>query len=272
MVAAHVTGLIARLMQEYELLSNKKLNRDSTLDLIRKSATDFLPVAKNVKNQATTQEMRKAPDKWMPVLNYGEAIESIHIENNGLFRIYFSDALKKFRESEKLESEKAENFQEESLISPNKKEENLKNLPEEISANSFLEEKISENSFLNNLSQLDAKKNKLEPDAVVVRGGACKFNQRSINYSVNEKNQIEGLSVNVSLKGETWQKLAALLPNNQVGLTTVKEIIKKGGRIQYRPSQSNPYHAEISGLTIEQLQELFNVRKNPDPRRLYRYY
>ena len=59
--------------------------------------------------------------------------------------------------------------------------------------------------------------------------------------------------------------LEAEVRNGQVGVTTVGEIRKAGGDV-VRTSGRSPYHATLTGLTSEQISELF-VLTIPNPAR-----
>ena len=75
---------------------------------------------------------------------------------------------------------------------------------------------------------------------------------------------IAGVSVE-SGEGVSISELARMIPHGQVGVTTVGEIRKAGGDV-VRTSGRSPYHATLTGLTSEQISELF-VPTIPNPAR-----
>ena len=107
----------------------------------------------------------------------------------------------------------------------------------------------------------------LLPDAAfVVRGGQnlpANFVQGS-GVMVDTGGNIEGVSVNAA-PGVSVQELTAPnphtgypgIPHNQVGVTTVGAIRAAGGDVAASPTRTNPYHATLSGLTLEQASQLF---------------
>ena len=57
------------------------------------------------------------------------------------------------------------------------------------------------------------------------------------------------------------------LSPNQVGVTTVGTIRAAGGDVVASPTRTNPHHATLSGLTLEQASQLFRPTvKNPNTR------
>ena len=86
--------------------------------------------------------------------------------------------------------------------------------------------------------------------------------------------RIQGVSVNAA-SGVSVQELTAPnpptgypgIPHNQVGTTTVGAIRVAGGDVLPSPTRTNPYHATLSGLTPEQVSQLFRPTvKNPNTR------
>jgi hypothetical protein len=114
------------------------------------------------------------------------------------------------------------------------------------------------------------------PDATfVVRGGQnlpANFAQGS-GVTVDAGGHIEGVSVNAA-PGVSVEELTAPnphtgypgIPHNQVGVTTVGAIRAAGGDVVPSPTRTNPYHATLSGLTLEQASQLFRPTV-PNPNR-----
>jgi hypothetical protein len=75
---------------------------------------------------------------------------------------------------------------------------------------------------------------------------------------------LDGVSVNPA-PGFTIRDLTAPDPqtgypgilNNQVGVTTVGAVRACGGNVVRSTTRTNPNHATLSGLTLEQASELF---------------
>lgn len=60
------------------------------------------------------------------------------------------------------------------------------------------------------------------------------------------------------------QTLSVPFKNGPVGVTTVSDIEAAGGKIVYDGTPYNPNYATVSGLTAQQLQDLFTPTiKNP---------
>ncbi|MGF6604978.1 hypothetical protein P3T23_009734 [Paraburkholderia sp. GAS448] len=79
----------------------------------------------------------------------------------------------------------------------------------------------------------------------------------------NADGTLNGVSTQSS-NGGTTLTLSLPFKNGQVGVTTVGAIQAAGGTIVYDGTQNNPNHATISGLTAQQLQNLFTPTiKNP---------
>jgi hypothetical protein len=116
----------------------------------------------------------------------------------------------------------------------------------------------------------------LPDEALVVRGGQnlpANFVQGS-GIMVDASGRIQGVSVNAAA-GVSVQELTAPnrhtgypgIPHNQVGATTVGAIRAAGGDVFPSPTQTNPYHATLNGLTPEQASQLFRPTvKNPNTR------
>lgn len=79
----------------------------------------------------------------------------------------------------------------------------------------------------------------------------------------NADGTLNGVSTQSSNNGTTLT-LSQPFKNGQVGVATVGDIEAAGGKIVYDGTSNNPSHATISGLTAEQLQNLFTPTiKNP---------
>lgn len=113
-------------------------------------------------------------------------------------------------------------------------------------------------------------------DALVVRGGQnlpASFIQGS-GVTPDPARRLHGVSVN-SAPGRSVEGLTAPnpatgypgIPHNQVGVTTVGEVRAAGGDVLAAPTRTNPYHANLNGLTPEQASELFRPTiTNPNRR------
>ncbi|KAB1231472.1 hypothetical protein [Chryseobacterium viscerum] len=66
------------------------------------------------------------------------------------------------------------------------------------------------------------------------------------------------------MEGLSVEQLSSGIPNGSVGTTTVGEIEAVGGNVEPSPTNNNPNHATLSGITPEQAQQLFSPTiKNP---------
>jgi hypothetical protein len=116
----------------------------------------------------------------------------------------------------------------------------------------------------------------LPDEALVVRGGQnlpMHFAQGS-GVTVDVDGTIQGVSVNCAPRLSVAELTAPNLqtgypgiPHSQVGVTTVGAIQAIGGDVIPAPTRTNPYHALLSGLTLEQASQLFRpTMKNPNTR------
>jgi RHS repeat-associated protein len=107
----------------------------------------------------------------------------------------------------------------------------------------------------------------LPDSALVCRGGACKAESFSSGSGVTRS--VDGTLSGVSTQsraGASLEELAKPFPHNQVGVTTVGEIRRAGGRVMPDGSPRNPNHATVDGLTPQQLERLFTpTQPNPVP-------
>ena len=75
---------------------------------------------------------------------------------------------------------------------------------------------------------------------------------------------MQGVSVNVA-PGKSAAVATANFPNKRVGTSTVGAITKAGGTVVASPTKTNPYHADLSGITPALAASLFqpNVALKP---------
>jgi len=110
----------------------------------------------------------------------------------------------------------------------------------------------------------------LPDDALVCRGGNCgvgSFQANAKTYIENDNDAIvNGVSVN-SAQGKTVEELSATLPQKNVGVVTAKDIREAGGDVVPMPTQNNPDHAQIVGLTNNQLGQVFENKVTLNPSR-----
>jgi hypothetical protein len=105
----------------------------------------------------------------------------------------------------------------------------------------------------------------LPNSANVVRGGLCTATnfENGTGVTVTRGGTLEGVSVN-SQQGATVGTLSTNIKNGKIGVTTVGEIRAAGGNIVPSPSNNDPTHAILSGITSGKAEELFNpVVSNP---------
>jgi hypothetical protein len=69
-----------------------------------------------------------------------------------------------------------------------------------------------------------------------------------------------------SKAGASINELAKPFKNNQIGVSTVGDIRRAGGRVTADGYGKNPNHATVDGLTATQLEQLFSpTMQNPVP-------
>jgi RHS repeat-associated protein len=106
----------------------------------------------------------------------------------------------------------------------------------------------------------------LPGDTPVCRGGTCtaeRFEHGS-GVTLDKNGRLQGVSVN-SKAGHTLEELTSTIPNKQVGVSTVDEVRKAGGNVFASPTDNNPFHATMSGITPDQAQQLFTPTiRNPN--------
>jgi hypothetical protein len=101
--------------------------------------------------------------------------------------------------------------------------------------------------------------------ALVCRGGTCTARRfaEGAGVSINQAGNLQGVSVNSAPRGDL-RELTATIPNRQVGVTTVGQIIAAGGTLTPTPRPNNPYHCTMGGITLVTAEELFTPTvRNP---------
>ena len=107
----------------------------------------------------------------------------------------------------------------------------------------------------------------LSDAALVCRGGTCvakRFVQGS-GVGTDSAGTLQGISVN-SAAGKTVEELTVGIQNGKVGVTTVGRVRAAGGDVIPSPTEPNPYHCTLCGITPEQAEELFTPTI-PNPNR-----
>lgn len=110
----------------------------------------------------------------------------------------------------------------------------------------------------------------LPDDALICRGGECGAGNfaNGSGITVNPDGTLSGVSVQ-SAPGVSLEELAGYLPNNQIGVSTVGDVRAAGGNVVPQPIPGIPYHAELSGITPQIAQQLFQPTiRNPVPKAL----
>jgi len=60
------------------------------------------------------------------------------------------------------------------------------------------------------------------------------------------------------------ENLTKGIPNKQVGITSVSDILKAGGYVKADPTPGNPFHCLVGGCNPEKLSDLFTpTTQNP---------
>lgn len=104
----------------------------------------------------------------------------------------------------------------------------------------------------------------LPNETFVVRGGTNTpeaFTKGS-GVAIDASGKLQGVSVNAA-PGKTPAALSQGVPHNQVGVTTVGEVRAAGGNVTPSPTQGNPNHCTMCGVTPQKASELMRVRPNP---------
>ena len=103
----------------------------------------------------------------------------------------------------------------------------------------------------------------LSDSALVVRGGVPSVaNLTKSAEVINTDGTLSGVSVN-SANGASIEDLSQGIPNGQIGVTTVGDIRNAGGDVVPTPSDSNPCHCDMNGLTAEDASKLLKAQPNP---------
>jgi RHS repeat-associated protein len=106
-------------------------------------------------------------------------------------------------------------------------------------------------------------------EQLVCRGGTCTPDRFVAGATPNPDGSLpvgplRGISVGTSPNASVAD-LSQYFMNNQVVVTTVERIEALGGRVVPSPTRNNPVHADVSGLTAQQLSDVFEVVPNPVP-------
>lgn len=96
---------------------------------------------------------------------------------------------------------------------------------------------------------------RIPDEAIVIRGGRNRPEDIQRGTSTHPSG-VTGISVECAV-GLTIKELAATILHGQVGSTTVGKVRKVGGEV-VRTSGRSPYHATLTGLTPQQISNLFN--------------
>ena len=83
--------------------------------------------------------------------------------------------------------------------------------------------------------------------------------------TVDASGKLQGVSVN-SAAGKSATELSQGIPHNQVGVTTVGAVRTAGGDVTPSPTQGNPNHCTLCGVTPQKASELMRVKPNPSKR------
>jgi hypothetical protein len=94
---------------------------------------------------------------------------------------------------------------------------------------------------------------RVSAEALVVRGGRNRTADLRRGTGTHPSG-VTGVSVE-SAVGLSVAELAVTIPHGEVGVTTVSEVRKTGGDV-IRTSGRSPYHATLTGLTLEQASRL----------------
>ena len=112
---------------------------------------------------------------------------------------------------------------------------------------------------------------------IVVRGGTCSADSFAKGSGVSQNSltgKLNGISTQAK-PGANLAELAQPFPHNKVGVSTVGEIEKAGGKIIMDGKLNSPNgtmiknHATVNGLTADQAEKLFTpTTNNPVPNKL----
>ena len=108
-----------------------------------------------------------------------------------------------------------------------------------------------------------------DPGTIVCRAGTCTADlfRNGSGVEIDAQGKMSGVSVTAA-NGKTLKELSCKLPHKQIGWTTIGEITAAGGTVIPSGSTGNPYHADMSGITPEQAENLFKPNVTPNPNRV----
>ena len=118
---------------------------------------------------------------------------------------------------------------------------------------------------VNRVANASSDAAKLSDNDLVVRGGTNTPDRFANGSGVTTRadGTLEGVSV-YSAPDASVDELAANIPNNQIGVSTVGDVRAAGGDVIPSPNANSPSHCEMCGLTPEQASELFTPTvRNP---------
>ena len=104
----------------------------------------------------------------------------------------------------------------------------------------------------------------------VVRGGLCTADRfrSGAGVTIDGLGNLHGVSVQTFLDTSV-QELSQRrwVPQNQIGVTTLEAVHAAGGYVTPDPTEANPYHAKLGGITPRAAEVLFTPTvSNPNPR------
>ena len=99
----------------------------------------------------------------------------------------------------------------------------------------------------------------LPDDAIVCRGGTCTAERfaQGAGVTIAADGTLQDVSVNCAA-GKTLAELSIPIPNRQVGGTTVGHIRAAGGEVTSAPSDGNPNHSRLRGISAAMAARLFS--------------
>ena len=104
---------------------------------------------------------------------------------------------------------------------------------------------------------------KLPGNTLVCRGGTCSAKNFAKPGEV-KNGVLSGSSVNAS-PNASIEDLTKSFPQNQFGQTILDKIRALGGNVTPTPNSSNPFHADLNGITPQQAESLFTpTKQNPN--------
>lgn len=91
-----------------------------------------------------------------------------------------------------------------------------------------------------------------------IRGGAERVDTRDKVYNLS----VQATQGTAKQDPNTIYELLRAIPNAHYALTFSGNIIDKGGTIEYDPLPTNPYHALVSNISIDDLFDIFKINKH----------